>query len=144
MKMNRTLALASYAAWTTDIQRNIESGVLLDIKAISDSATTGVGAWLQGEGSEYKHLKEYAALRDAMKKFHRIAARLASRVNSMDHGSAVRAFARNAIQFRAACYLRLAISELFFAIRNQPVATPNPTGQYTLRQPCGAVGLSFQ
>lgn len=129
--MDKTTALAYYSAWIKEIQRKIECRESIAPKTISNAYQTEFGAWMVGNGKVYEDLPEYAALMAAVIEFHKVVGALAATAKLLDHSRAINLFPNNDSLFRAGCRLRVAISELFWAIDECETAQPWKTTTFT-------------
>ncbi len=82
--------LAAHAAWMTHLREYIYGSGRMDAATVARDDECEIGRWLYGDGSRFRHLREYQHALRVHAAFHRRAAKV---VNMVDHGRRLEAAA---------------------------------------------------
>ncbi len=69
-------AIQSHLAWTWQLKDFIGGRELLDPDSVAQHDQCPLGEWMNGAAMQYRHLDEYAELKQLHAEFHRRAARI--------------------------------------------------------------------
>jgi CBS domain-containing protein len=81
-------AIESHIQWKMTLKKDIEKGVMQDIKKVGDCQVCNLGRWIYGDGVRYNRLPSFESMCIAHEHFHRAAAEVALYSNANDKAKA--------------------------------------------------------